>query len=548
MERPWLHAYPAGVPATIDLPRDATVVSLFAHACTHYPQREAFACGDAVLDYRTLDEQAAALATWLIAREVVQGARVALMLPNVLAFPVALLGALRAGCVVVGINPMYTADELRHVLRDSGAETIVVFDAAAPTLQQVLGELPLRQVIVVPGALAAAPPLPCAWLSWQAVLQAGAAAPPAQRKVGPDDLAFLQYTGGTTGPAKGAMLRHRNVAANVAQGAAWLAPLRRRRAAQDAPVVAMAALPVYHIFALTACLLMSVDCGGLCVLVPDARDTQSLVRELARRPVNLMPGVNTLYASLLQADGFARLDFSAFWGGNGGAMPMREEVVRGWHTVTGTRLIEGYGLSEASPSVSCNPADEEGRAGSVGLPLPSTDVVIRDAQGADLPIGEAGEVCVRGPQVMAGYWRNPEETAAVLDPDGFLRTGDIGVLDAQGYLRLLDRKRDMILVSGFNVFPGEVEAIALRHPGVREAAAVGLPDAHSGEVVGLFVVPHAAPAQVDEAELNRLCRASLAPYKCPRRIVFVDSLPKNALGKLMRHVLRQAGDAPRAAG
>jgi long-chain acyl-CoA synthetase len=472
------------------------------------------------------------------------------MLPNVMQYPVALFGALRAGYTVVNCNPLYTARELEFQLADSGAEAIVILENFAHVLEQALPRTMIRHVVttrlgdmlgfpkgtlvnfVVRHVRKLVPPwtLPGA-VPWATMLARGAAAAFAPSQLGHDDLAFLQYTGGTTGVAKGAMLTHRNMIANLQQAHAWI-----RDSVQEGEEVIITALPLYHIFALTVSLTF-FKLGASNVLIANPRDIPGFVRELGRHRFTIITGVNTLFNALLNNRDFASLDFSPLKVSLGGGMAVQKAVAEKWKAVTGCTLIEAYGLTEAAPAVTINPLDLAAYNGSIGLPLPSTEVTIRDEAGRDVAPGGAGELCVRGPQVMRGYWQRPDETALAMMADGFLRTGDVAVMDANGYVRIVDRKKDTILVSGFNVYPNEVEDVVAMHPGVLEVAAVGVPDAHSGEVVKLFVVKR-DPGLTAEALIAH-CRASLTGYKIPRQIEFRSELPKTNVGKILRRALRQ---------
>ncbi|MGI4982572.1 MAG: long-chain-fatty-acid--CoA ligase [Janthinobacterium lividum] len=558
MDRPWLHAYPPGVPTDIDLSGFTSLVDMCEQTFARFPERPAFTCMGATLDYAALDAQSARFAGWLQSRGLGRDSRVALMLPNVLQYPVALVGALRAGCIVVNVNPLYTARELSQQLIDSGAEAIVILENFAATLEKVLAGTAVRHIAVtsmgdmlgargwiVDFVVRHVRKMVPAWTlpghaGWSAALVEGGRAGyrPAARSL--DDIAVLQYTGGTTGVAKGAILLHRNLLANTIQSEVWLAPALAQRA--GAQVITAAALPLYHIFALTVCGFLSMRIGGLVVLIPNPRDIPGLIKTLSAYPVHSFPAVNTLYNALMDHPDFGRLDFSRLLVAVGGGMAVQEAVARRWAERTGRVLVEGYGLSETSPIVSCTPVTATAYSGTVGLPMPSTDVSIRDESGRALPTGETGEVCIRGPQVMAGYWGRPDETDKVMTADGFLRSGDIGRFDAQGNLKLVDRKKDMILVSGFNVYPNEIEDVVASHPGVGEVAAVGVDDDKSGEAVKIFVVRR-DPA-LTEAELRAFCRERLTAYKLPRAIEFRETLPKTNVGKILRRALRDENAIP----
>jgi long-chain acyl-CoA synthetase len=560
----WLKSYPAGVPAQIDPARYASLAQLLEESFRANGGRLAYVCMGAELSYAELDRRSAAVASWLQSQGVAPGDRVAIMLPNVLHYPIALCGILRAGAVVVNVNPLYTAHELEFQLRDSGARVLFVLENFAHTVQAVLDRVSLERVVVCTlGEMYAAPKSwlvdfavrrvkklvrayrlpPERSLRFDRILALGAARAPQPVRIAPEDLAVLQYTGGTTGVPKAAMLLHRNLVANVLQSQAWYQPALSRIAPGE-PLVTVTALPLYHIFALTCCALLSMAQGGACLLIPNPRDIPALVGALRRRSFHVFPAVNTLFNALAHDAGFAALDFSRLVLSVGGGMAVQRAVAERWLKVTGCPICEGFGLSETSPSVSCNPVDTERYSGTIGLPLPSTELAMIDEQGTPVPAGAPGEIAVRGPQVMAGYWKRPDETAKVMTAQGFLRTGDIGVMDEQGYTRIIDRKKDMILVSGFNVYPNEVEEVVAAHPGVLECAVVGIPDEHSGEAVKLYVV-RKDPSLTSE-DLAAFCHENLTGYKRPKVIEFRTELPKTNVGKILRRALRQgaAGEQP----
>ena len=552
MQKIWLQAYPPGVPAEIDPSQYTSLTRLLEEAFRQYASRPAYVCMGRSLSYRQLDEHSRSLAVWLQQQGLQPGARVAVMLPNVLQYPVAVAAILRAGMVVVNVNPLYTARELQHQLADSGAEAIVVLENFATTVQQVLAATRVRHVLlasagdmlgVLKGPLVnlvarhvrkMVPPfsLPQAQ-RWPQALRAGRRGTLQPVLAGHDDIAFLQYTGGTTGLAKGAVLTHRNIIANVLQNDAWAGPALRSAGDELAIVCA---LPLYHILALTACMLMGARWGACNILIPNPRDIGGMIRTLARQRFHFMPGVNTLFNAMLNHAELGRIDFSALRITLGGGMAVQQGVSERWQQLTGCPILEGYGLSETSPTATLNRTDSRGFTGSIGLPVPSTEVAILADDGRQLPPGESGEIAIRGPQVMRGYWQRPDETAQVMTADGFFRTGDIGVMDAHGYVRIVDRTKDMILVSGFNVYPSEIEAVVAAHPGVLECACVGVPDAHSGEAVKLFVVPR--DATLDSAQLMAYCKDQLTGYKRPRSIELRQALPKSNVGKILRRALR----------
>ncbi|WP_454752458.1 long-chain-fatty-acid--CoA ligase [Cupriavidus necator] len=559
MERIWLKHYPAGVSAEIDASQFRSLAALLEASFRTYADRKAFVCMDKAMTYGELDQLSTDFAAWLQSRGLRPGARVAIMMPNVLQYPVVLAAVLRAGFVVVNVNPLYTPRELEHQLKDSGAEAIVILENFAATLQQVLAKTPVKHVVVASmgdmlGGLKGAivnfvvrnvKKMVPAWelpncVRFNSALAEGCKLTLQPATTGPDDIAFLQYTGGTTGVSKGAVLLHRNVVANVLQSEAWMQPALAKGAHIDQPIT-ITALPLYHIFALTVCCLLGMRSGGMSVLIPNPRDIPGFIKELQKYKFNMFPAVNTLYNALLNNPEIGKVDFSGLRVANGGGMAVQEAVARKWLAKTGCPIIEGYGLSETSPSATCNPTDTDAFSGTIGMPLPSTEVVIRDDDGKDVPLGQPGEICIRGPQVMAGYWNRPDETAKVMTADGFFKTGDIGVMDDRGYTKIVDRKKDMILVSGFNVYPNEVEGVVAECPGVLEVAAVGVPDTHSGEVVKLFVV-RKDPA-LTEADVIEFCKERLTGYKRPKYVEFRTELPKTNVGKILRRELRDSRKA-----
>jgi long-chain acyl-CoA synthetase len=553
MEKIWLKSYPAGVPDEIDATRYNSLTDLLQESFRDNHSKRAFVCMGKAITYGELDTLSTRLAAWFQARGLKPGARIAIMMPNVLQYPVAIAAILRAGFVVVNVNPLYTPRELEHQLRDSGAQAIVVLENFAHTVQAVVKNTAIEHVVVasmgdlmgvkgvfVNFVVRKVKKLVPAWdlpghVSFNMALRQGASETLKPVSQGPNDIAFLQYTGGTTGVAKGAMLLHRNLIANVLQSEVWLEPGRRKRPDID-QFISVVALPLYHIFALTVCGFLTIRTGGMGILIPNPRDIPGTIKELKGFPINTFPAVNTLYNALLNNPEFAKLDFSKLIAANGGGMAVQEAVAKRWFEVTGAPIIEGYGLSETSPCVTCNPVTATEYTGTIGLPFPSTEISIRDDDDNEVPLGQAGEVCIRGPQVMAGYWNRPDETAKVMTPDGFFKSGDIGVMDERGYVKIVDRKKDMILVSGFNVYPNEIEDVVAKLPGVFEVAAVGVKDAASGEAVKLFVVrrdPH-----LTEADVIAYCKERLTGYKRPRVIEFRTELPKSNVGKILRRELR----------
>ncbi|WP_315918184.1 long-chain-fatty-acid--CoA ligase [Mesorhizobium sp. SP-1A] len=552
--KPWLASYPENMPAEIGTLPAGSIGELLEAACRQYARRPAFTCMGKVLSYAEVERLSAAFAVFLQSRGLQQGARVALMMPNILQYPVAMLAVLRAGYVVVNVNPLYTPRELEHQLRDSGAEAIVILENFATTLQAVVARTPVRHVIVaslgemlggMKGALVnfvvrRVKKLVPAWslpghVRFSAALRQGAGRHLKPVEVMPTDTAFLQYTGGTTGVSKGATLLHRNVLANVAQLALWVEDAYTVRPKPD-HLTYVCALPLYHIFALTVNALMGMQQGAMNILIPNPRDIPAFVKELSGKPFHIFPGLNTLFNALLNNEDFRKLDFSTLLLSLGGGMAVQRGVAERWKALTGNHITEGYGLSETSPVATANKCSSPDFTGTIGLPIPSTEIAIRDDDGNDMPLGEVGEICIRGPQVMAGYWNRPDETEKVMTKDGYFRSGDMGFMDGRGYTKIVDRKKDMILVSGFNVYPNELEEVVARHPGVLEVAAIGIPDEHSGEVPKLFVVRKDPALTVEE--LVAYCRANLTGYKRPKQIEFRDELPKTPVGKILRRELR----------
>jgi long-chain acyl-CoA synthetase len=549
MNKVWLASYPPGVPAEIDPARLPTLKELVETACTQYADRIAYVQMGTSITYRELEQLTRAFAAWLQDAGFHKGDRIAIMLPNCLQYPIAMFGALRAGLVVVNTNPLYTAPELEHQLKESGATAVVVLENFAHTVEKVLVRTGVQRVLVT--AAGDFLNFPKSWIvnfvvrklrrqvpAWQisgaidfkAAVTAGRQLTLAPVDVRADDLAYLQFTGGTTGVAKGAMLSHGNICANILQAQAWI------RGALREPGVVLTAIPLYHIFALTANCLLFVRLGWQNVLIINARDFPAFIAEWKQYHVNFISGVNTLFNALMHTPGFAQLDFSGLKITLGGGMAVQGAVAERWKEITGCTLLQAWGLTETSPAACINPPGTEFN-NSIGLPISSTEVAIKDDAGNDLALGQIGEICVRGPQVMRGYWNRPDETAKVMLPGGWLRTGDIGHMNEKGFVFIEDRKKDMILVSGFNVYPNEVEAVVAAHPGVLEVAAVAEPDSRSGEVVALFVV-RKDPALTDR-DLIAYCRESLAAYKVPRHIYFRNELPKSNVGKILRRSLRE---------
>jgi long-chain acyl-CoA synthetase len=553
----WLSSYPSGIPAEIDINKYSSVVAVLQEACDQFRQRPAFHSMGTTISYDDVDRLSAGFAAYLLnVLKLKKGDRVALMLPNVLQYPVAIFGVLRAGLTVVNTNPMYTARELKHQLNDSGAAAIVVLDNFACTLAEVIKDTAIKHVLTTGvGDLLGFPKgmivnfvaryikkmVPDYSISgatrFSDALASGARTPAPKVEIGHEDIAFLQYTGGTTGVAKGAILTHRNLVANMMQSGAWIG--RNSRPGEE---IIITALPLYHIFALTANCLVFMRLGGLNVLIANPRDMKGFVEELRRHKFTAITGVNTLFNGLLNTAGFAELDFSTVNLSLGGGMAVQRAVAERWKKVTGCTLVEAYGLTETSPAVCMNPLDNSEYNGSIGLPISSTTVALLDDNFQPVPDGTPGELCVKGPQVMRGYWQRPEETAKVIDDQGWLHTGDIATIDAKGYFYIVDRKKDMILVSGFNVYPNEIEDVIATHPGVLEVAAVGVPDDKSGEAVKVVIVKKDPALTADAIKAH--CRTHLTGYKQPKIVEFRDSLPKTNVGKILRRELR---DPPKAA-
>ncbi len=556
MDRFWLKSYPPGVPSDIDPSVYPSVVSLLEESFAKYRDAKAYVCMDKALTFGEVDTLSQALAAWLQSRGLKRGARVAIMMPNVLQYPVAIAAVLQAGFIAVNVNPLYTAPELHHQLEDSGAEAVIVLENFASTLQKAIAGTPVKHVVVASvgdlmGFLKGniinfvlrnvRKQIP-AWslpghFRFNSVIAAGRSMRLARPDLGPQDVAVLQYTGGTTGVAKGATLLHHTIVANLLASEAWMQPgLKRKKLEGQLTIVC--ALPLYHVFAFITCGLLGMRTGALNILIPNPRDMKATIKDLAKYRLNIFPGVNTLFNGLLNQPDFAKLDFSSLVITNGGAMTVQETVAKKWLAVTGCPIVEGYGLSETSAGVTCNPTDSEQYTGTIGLPLPNVEVRILDDHGKDVPLGEAGEIAIRGPQVMQGYWQRPDETALVMTPDGFFKSGDIGEMDARGYIKIVDRKKDMIIVSGFKIFPNEVEGVVSAHPGVLECAVIGVPDEKSGEAVMLFVVKK--DPNLTKEILTAYCAEELTGYKRPKYIEFRSELPKTNVGKILRRELRDA--------
>ena len=554
-DKPWLKSYSKTMPAEIGALPYSSIGDFLVGACKQFSGQPAFVCMGKSISYAELERQSAAFGAYLQSKGLQQGARVALMMPNVLQYPVAMMAVLRAGYVVVNINPLYTPRELEHQLKDSGAQAIVILENFASTLDAVIARTDVKHVVVAAmgdmlGGLKGTivnlvvrrvKKMVPAWslpghVKFNAAVKAGAGIAFKPAKMEASDVAFLQYTGGTTGISKGAVLLHSNVLSNVAQNTLWLQDAYAIKP-KPAHLNFICALPLYHIFALTVNALMGMQQGAQNVLVPNPRDIPGFVKELQKYPMHIFPGLNTLFNALLNNEDFRKLDFKPLIMTLGGGMAVQKGVAERWKALTGNSITEGYGLSETSPVATANRFSDSNFTGTIGLPLPSTEIVIRDDDGNNLPLGEVGEICIRGPQVMAGYWNRPDETAKVMTKDGFFKSGDMGFMDERGYTKIVDRKKDMILVSGFNVYPNELEEVVAQHPGVLEVAAIGVPDEHSGEVPKLFVVKK-DPALTVEA-LTAYCRENLTGYKRPKYIEFRTELPKTPVGKILRRALRE---------
>jgi len=560
VDRFWLKSYPDGVPADIDPGAYPSLNALIDESLSRHRSRPAYICMDRTMRFGELDERSRAFAAWLQSQGYGRGQRIAVMLPNLLQFPVAVAGVLRAGCTAVCVNPLYTPRELEHQLKDSGAEAIVILENFAATLQQVVARTAVRQVVLasvgemlgpVKGRVVdfavrhvkkLVPPFELQGVTrFAEALDAGSRLPYRAVQMAHDDLAFLQYTGGTTGLSKGAMLSHRNVVAAIMQGEAWFQPVqdRLRERFGEEGGTALCALPLYHIYMLAVAFGLGMKSGTCQLLVPNPRDIPGLIAELAKHPVNTFPALNTLFNALANHPDFAKLDFSRLLFAGGGGMATQQAVADKWFEVTGVPLGEGFGLSETCAVGTINPVTLTEFSGTVGLPVPSCEVSVRDDDGKEVPLGERGELCLRGPQVMVGYWHRADETARAFTPDGFFKTGDIGLFDERGYVKIVDRKKDMILVSGFNVFPNEIEEVVAAHPGVLECAAIGVPDGHSGEAIKVFVVRK--DAGLTERDVQEWCARNLTGYKKPKHIEFRLELPKSNVGKILRRELRDAG-------
>ncbi|OJV56238.1 MAG: long-chain fatty acid--CoA ligase [Burkholderiales bacterium 68-10] len=562
-ERSWLAHYPAGVPADIDPSQYPSLVALIEEAFKKYADRTAYSFMGKEVSYADTDAESRALAGYLQGLGLQRGDRVAIMMPNVPQYPATVAAVLRAGYVVVNVNPLYTARELEHQLKDSGAQAIVILENFAATLQQCIAKTQVKHVVLASMGdrlgglkgllvnfvvrklkkLVPAFSLPAA-VRYNDALARGRGAPFSAPRIGPDDLAVLQYTGGTTGVAKGAMLLHRNLIANVLQSEAWNDPVMKSIPAGEQPT-SVCALPLYHIFAFTVNMMLSMRTGGKTILIPNPRDLPATLKELSKHTFHSFPAVNTLFNGLANHPDFNTVNWKNLRASVGGGMAVQSAVAKLWLEKTGCPIVEGYGLSETSPSASCNPVTLKEFTGTIGLPLPSTYLKILDDNGVEVPLGQPGEIAIKGPQVMAGYWQRPDETAKVMTPDGYFKSGDIGIMDERGYTRIVDRKKDMILVSGFNVYPNEIEDVVAAIPGVLEVGAVGVPDEKMGEAIKLVIVKK-DPGLTEEA-VRAYCKQNLTGYKQPRVIEFRAELPKTPVGKVLRRELRDPAPAKPAA-
>ena len=552
MDKIWLNSYPPGVPGDVDVSGYESLAALFEESYKKHANDKAYVCMDKAITFGDIDRMSRLFAAWLQAKGLKQGDRVAIMLPNVLQYPVALAAVIRAGFIAVNVNPLYTPRELEHQLKDSGALAIVVLENFASVLQQALPKTQVKHVVVasmgdmlgaVKGAIVnfvVRRKMVPAWslpghTTFRAALAEGTGKPFTAPTIQREDIAILQYTGGTTGVSKGAILTHRALLAAVLASEAWLQPAMASGKIQG-QLVSICALPLYHVFALVSVAFLALRLGGVCILIPNPRDIPGLVKEMGKYRFNTFPAVNTLFNALVNNPDFAKLDFSGLAVSNGGGMAVQEAVAKKWFAITGCPIIEGYGLSETSSGVTCNRADSEKFTGTIGLPMPGVEIQILDDDGNEVKHGDPGEIAIRAPMNMSGYWQRPDETAKVMTADGFFRSGDIGTMDDDGYLRIVDRKKDMILVSGFNVYPNEIEAAMAEHPDVLECAVVGLPDSNSGEKVALYVVPN--KPGVTKEHLSKFAEANLAGYKRPKHIEFRETLPKTNVGKILRRELR----------
>ena len=557
MQKIWLKQYPAGVPAEIKTDVYPSLVALIDESLRKYRDQTAYKFMGSSFSFGAIDDASRALAAWLQASGLVRGDRVAIMMPNVPQYPVAVAAILRAGLVLVNVNPLYTPRELEHQLKDSGAKAIIILENFAATLQQVIDQVPTKTVVMaamgdmlglVKGMLvnhvvrrvkkmvpAFTLPGSVSQVRFNDALAQGRRKTLTPPKLGPDDIAVLQYTGGTTGVSKGAVLLHRNLMANILQAEAWYQPALKNIPAGE-QIVTVCALPLYHIFGFTTNMMLGLRMGGCNLLIANPRDIAAMLKDLAAQPFHSLPAVNTLFTALANHADFDKVDWSHLKISIGGGMAVTQGTARLWLEKTGCAICEGYGLSETSPSATCNPVDITAYSGTIGLPMPNTELTLLDDDGQEVAPGQPGEIAIRGPQVMAGYWQRPDETAKVMTANGFFRTGDVGTVDERGYFKIVDRKKDMILVSGFNVYPNEIEDVLSQLPGVLECAAVGIADAKAGEAVKVVIVKK--DASLTEAEVRAFCEVNLTGYKRPKLVEFRSDLPKSTVGKILRRELR----------
>jgi long-chain acyl-CoA synthetase len=554
MQKIWLKQYPAGVPAEIDVSQYPSLVALLDESFRRYADRTAYKFMGKAITFRQVDDASRALAVWLQAQGLAKGDRVAIMMPNVPQYPVAVAAILRAGLVVVNVNPLYTPRELEHQLKDSGAKAIVIVESFAATLAKVMAAVPTKKVVLASmgdmlgfpkGAIVnyvfrkvkkSVPAFDIAGaVRFNDAVAEGRGQPFKPATVGPDDIAVLQYTGGTTGVSKGAMLLHRNLVANILQAEAWYQPALKK-IPNGEQIVTICALPIYHIFGFNTNMMLAMRMGGANILIANPRDLPAMFNQLQGEKFHSFPAVNTLFNVMANHPDFSTVDWRGLVICVGGGMAVQSATAKLWLEKTGCPIVEGYGLSETSPSATCNPVDSTAYSGNIGLPMPNTELKLLDDEGNEVPMGTPGEIAIKGPQVMAGYWQRPDETAKVMTADGFFRSGDIGVVDERGYFRIVDRKKDMILVSGFNVYPNEVEDVVTQMPGILECAAVGVADEKAGEAVKLVIV-RKDPA-VTEAMVRAYCEANLTGYKRPKIVEFRTDLPKTPVGKILRRELR----------
>ncbi|MBX7228226.1 MAG: long-chain-fatty-acid--CoA ligase [Burkholderiaceae bacterium] len=559
MDKFWLKSYPKGVPENVDITQYSSVGALMEEAFTKFASRPAYECMGKTLSFSQVDKMSQQLGAYFQSLGFVRGDRIAIMMPNVLQYPIALAAVMRAGFIVVNVNPLYTPRELEHQLNDSGAKAIVILENFAATLAAVIDKTPCKTVVMAKmgdllGALkgslvnlvvkhlkkmvpAYSLPTRVSVIEFNEALNKGSSHQLIRAHLSHNDVAILQYTGGTTGISKGAMLLHKTLIANLLSSEAWMQPGLHKKGKIEQPTF-VCALPMYHVFALVSCVLLAMRTGGFNILIPNPRDIPGVVKTLQGKSFNIFPAVNTLFNALANNEEFKKLDFSGLRISNGGGMQVQEAVAKAWLKVTGCPIVEGYGLTESCSGVTCNPTDSDTYTGTIGLPMPGVEILILDDAEKPVPLGERGEIAIRGDSIMAGYWNRPDETVKAMTADGFFKSGDIGIMDERGYITIVDRKKDMVLVSGFNVYPNEVEGVIVMHPGVLECAVIGVPDAHTGEAVKAFVVKKDPMLTVEE--LKKFCDEQLTGYKKPKYIEFRDELPKTNVGKILRRELREA--------